>query len=328
MVILGYPALKVSAWQGCGIVILSHPTKAELRGEDGVVFSFKIDGETAEMVEETSREEEKESKRNTFSDHQRKNLLPELVLIAFDYDDRSSGIEAIDADEDMTLVNDQDEADMFDVNDLGGEEVFVTEQEVVSTAATTVITEELTLAQALKALKTSKPKDDVQAKINDDYQLAERLQPQEQEESSNAEKATLFVQLLEKKRKHFTAKKQKRRGTNHQHKLKKKIMCTYLKNMKGHKLKDLKLKDFDKVQEIFDKAFKRVNTFEPIRSELVEGKEKRAGKELVQERTKTQKVEDNKETAELKQLMEIIQNKEEVAIDVIPLAVKSLKIVD
>nr|GEZ04651.1 copia protein [Tanacetum cinerariifolium] len=47
---------------------------------------------------------------------------------------------------------------MFDVDDLSGEEVFVAEQEVVSTAATTVTTEELILAQALKALKTLKLK--------------------------------------------------------------------------------------------------------------------------------------------------------------------------
>nr|GEU50411.1 hypothetical protein [Tanacetum cinerariifolium] len=34
-------------------------------------------------------------------------------------------IKAIDADEDITLVNDQDNAEMFDVNDLKGEEVFI-----------------------------------------------------------------------------------------------------------------------------------------------------------------------------------------------------------
>ncbi|GKD98405.1 hypothetical protein Tco_1382302 [Tanacetum coccineum] len=82
-------------------------------------------------------------------------------------------INAIDADEDITQVNVQDDVDneMFDVSALNGEEVFVAGQnenvveEVVdvvqvSTAATTVtITiEEITLAQALKALKTSKPK--------------------------------------------------------------------------------------------------------------------------------------------------------------------------
>ncbi|GJS03631.1 hypothetical protein Tco_0320139 [Tanacetum coccineum] len=162
-------------------------------------------------------------------------------------------INAIDADEDITLVNIQDDADneMFDVNVLNGEDVFVAGQnenvveEVVdvaqvSTAAITVIitTEEITLAQALEALKTSKPKehvkpmkkersnqawmkeaalkllaefvkekrlardkaekekeanialieewDDIQAKIDADYQLAERMQAQEQEELSDA----------------------------------------------------------------------------------------------------------------------------------------------
>ncbi|GKB03684.1 hypothetical protein Tco_0831827 [Tanacetum coccineum] len=70
-------------------------------------------------------------------------------------------------------------------------------------------------------------------------------------------------------------------------------MCTYLKNMEGYKLKDLKSKGFDSIQEMFDIAFKR------------------------------QKVEDDKETAELKQRMEINPDDEEVAIDAIPLAVKS-----
>ncbi|GJU49966.1 hypothetical protein Tco_1219521 [Tanacetum coccineum] len=74
-------------------------------------------------------------------------------------------------------------------------------------------------------------------------------------------------------------------------------MCTYLKNMEGYKLKDLKLKEFDSIQEMFDRAFKR------------------------------QRVEDDKETTELKQLMEIILHEEEVTIDAIPLVVKSPSIV-
>nr|GEZ48398.1 hypothetical protein [Tanacetum cinerariifolium] len=61
---------------------------------------------------------------------------------------------------------------------------------------------------------------------------------------------------------------------------------------------------------------------------LVEGKEKREGTELEQEITKKQKVEDDKEKAELKLLMETISDEEEVAIDAIPLAVKSPRIVD
>ncbi|GKB53839.1 hypothetical protein Tco_0904592, partial [Tanacetum coccineum] len=105
-----------------------------------------------------------------------------------------------------------------------------------------------------------------------DHQLAERMQAQEQEELSIEEKATLFQQLLKKRRKHFAAKR----------------------NIEGYKLNDLKLKEFDSIQEMFDRAFKRVNTFEDFRTELVEGKEKRAGIELVQESTKKQKVEDDK----------------------------------
>ncbi|GJV06909.1 hypothetical protein Tco_1344565 [Tanacetum coccineum] len=37
------------------------------------------------------------------------------------------------------------------------------------------------------------------------------------------------------------------------------IMCTYLKNMEGYKLNDLKLKDFDSTQEMFNRAFKKIH---------------------------------------------------------------------
>ncbi|GJV04786.1 hypothetical protein Tco_1338355 [Tanacetum coccineum] len=93
-------------------------------------------------------------------------------------------------------------------------------------------------------------------------------------------------------------------------------MCTYLKNMEGYKLKDLKSKGFDYIQKMFDRAFKRVNTFKDFRTELVEGKGKRVGIELMQENAKKQKMEDDKETIELKQCLEIILDEEEVTIDV------------
>nr|GEX92529.1 putative reverse transcriptase domain-containing protein [Tanacetum cinerariifolium] len=167
-------------------------------------------------------------------------------------------IDAIDVDDEITLVNVADN-EMFDVDDLGGEE------------------------------------DDIQAKNDADHQLAKRLQAQEQEELSDAQKATLFQQLLEKRRKHFAAKtaeeKKNKPPTQAQQK---KIMCTYLKNVEGYMLNDLKLKEFDKILEMFNKEFKRVKTFEDYRTELVERKEKRAGEELVQEITKKQKVEDDK----------------------------------
>ncbi|GJX05858.1 hypothetical protein Tco_0193790 [Tanacetum coccineum] len=107
--------------------------------------------------------------------------------------------------------------------------------------------------------------------------------------------------------------------------------------MEGKKPKDSKNKSFDSIQKMFDKAFKRVNTFVDFKTDLVEGSSKRAGTELEQEVTKKQKVDDVQETAEvdndqeaakIKELVEIDLDKEEVAIDVIPLAVKPSSIID
>ncbi|GJV14031.1 hypothetical protein Tco_1359354 [Tanacetum coccineum] len=118
-------------------------------------------------------------------------------------------------------------------------------------------------------------------------------------------------------------------------------MCTYLKNIEGWKLKDLKSKSFANIQELFDKAMKKVNTFVDMDTELVkksskkadveivqESSSKRAGDELEQESIKKQKVDEDKETTELKSLMEVIPDEEEVAVDAIPLATKPPSIVD
>ncbi|GJT85548.1 hypothetical protein Tco_1067265 [Tanacetum coccineum] len=105
-------------------------------------------------------------------------------------------------------------------------------------------------------------------------------------------------------------------------------MCTYLKNMKGKKPKDLKNKSFDSIQKMFDRAFKRVNTFVDFRTDLVEGSSKRARTELEQESIQKQKVDEDKEIAELQSLIKVILDKEEVAIDAVPLATKPPTIVD
>nr|GEX94445.1 uncharacterized mitochondrial protein AtMg00810-like [Tanacetum cinerariifolium] len=176
----------------------------------------------------------------------------------------------IDADEDITLVNDQDDTEMFDLNDLHGEEVFV-EKEVVD------------------------------KEVNDEVQKV----VEEVVEDINTAKLIVDATLVsdaEKRRKHFAAKaaeeKKNKPPTQAQQR---KIMCTYLKNVEGKKLKDLKNKSFDYIQKMFDRAFNRVNTFVDFRTELVE---------------------------EHKELMKIIHDEKEVAIDVIPLVVKSQKIVD
>nr|GFB47810.1 hypothetical protein [Tanacetum cinerariifolium] len=100
-------------------------------------------------------------------------------------------------DEDIFGVNDQDDTLMFEADkDLQGEEVVVEEVNAASiatsvTAATTTI-EEVNLAW-----------DDVQA----NYKMAQRLQAKEQEQLTDSEKAKLFMEFLEKRRKFFAAKR-------------------------------------------------------------------------------------------------------------------------
>ncbi|GJS19125.1 hypothetical protein Tco_0447757 [Tanacetum coccineum] len=86
---------------------------------------------------------------------------------------------------------------------------------------------------------------------------------------------------------------------------------------------------------MFDKAFKKVNTFVEYKIELVEGckireeesSSKRAGDELKQEPIKKQKVDDDRERKDLQQCFELVIE-EDVVNDVIPLATKPAPIVN
>nr|GEZ81637.1 hypothetical protein [Tanacetum cinerariifolium] len=103
--------------------------------------------------------------------------------------------------------------------------------------------------------------DDIQAKFDADAQLAQRLHEEEQLQFTDAEKAILFIEFMEKRRKFLLSK--------------------------------------------------------------------REGDELEQERSKKQKIEDDKESAELKQCLKIIPDDgNDVTIDATPLSFKSLTTVD
>ncbi|GJX98074.1 hypothetical protein Tco_0355093 [Tanacetum coccineum] len=170
-----------------------------------------------------------------------------------------------------------------------------------------------------------------------------KLQAQEQDELTDEEKARLFVQFLEKRRKHFAAKRAKEKRNRPPIRAQQRsIMCTYLKNMEGWKPKSLKNKSFANIQELVDKAMQRVNTFVDYRTELVEESSKKAevdithesslkkaGEELEQESSRKQKLEEDKESEELKQYLEIIPDDgDDVTIDATPLSTKSPTIVD
>ncbi|GJW79663.1 hypothetical protein Tco_0143638 [Tanacetum coccineum] len=104
------------------------------------------------------------------------------------------------------------------------------------------------------------------AKVEADYQLAQRLQAQEQEELTDEEKARLFVQFLEQRRKYFATKRaEEKRNRPPTRSQQRSIMCTYLKNMEVWKPKSLKNKSFANIQELFEKAFSSLKVFITIK---------------------------------------------------------------
>ncbi|GJR92573.1 hypothetical protein Tco_0264747 [Tanacetum coccineum] len=158
--------------------------------------------------------------------------------------------------------------------------------------------------------------DNTQAMMDADFQLAQQMQTEEQEQLSIKEKSKLFVELLEKRKKHFAAlRAQEKRNKPPTKAQKRNTMSTYLKNMAGYKHNQLKSKSYDEIQEMFDKEMKRVNTFVDMDTELVKGSKtkaegsfKRAKKELESDNSKKQRIDehveakgdDDQEEAEIK----------------------------
>ncbi|GJZ80596.1 hypothetical protein Tco_0645590 [Tanacetum coccineum] len=151
--------------------------------------------------------------------------------------------------------------------------------------------------------------DNTQAMMDADYQMAQQLQAEEQEQLSIEEKSKLFVQLLEVRKKRFAEMRAKeKRNKPSTQTQQRNLYCNYLKNMKGYTLKQLKGFKFEVIKDMFNKAFKRVNTFVDYKTKLVE--------------------DDDQEEAEMKKLIKVVPNEEKVAIDAIPLATKPPSIVD
>nr|GEU86038.1 hypothetical protein [Tanacetum cinerariifolium] len=150
--------------------------------------------------------------------------------------------------------------------------------------------------------------------------LAERLQAEEQEQMIDAEKAKLFIEFMEKRRKFFASKRSKEKRNRPPTKAQQRsIMSTYLKNMNGWKIRALKNKSFADIYNLFNKAMKR-----KTKEIAQKGSSKRAGGELEQEIAKKQRIKDENEYAELKRCLEIVPNdRDDVTIDATPLFVKT-----
>nr|GFA11582.1 hypothetical protein [Tanacetum cinerariifolium] len=129
------------------------------------------------------------------------SFAKEQSLDEEDASKQERNIANIDADVETTLVNETaedqeryDDPEMFDTDVLNDEEVVV---EDVNASTTTVVSiDDITLDQALVEIKTSKPK-------ARDYELATRLQEEKQGELTIEDKSRLFVELMDKRKKHF-----------------------------------------------------------------------------------------------------------------------------
>ncbi|GJR87859.1 hypothetical protein Tco_0211870 [Tanacetum coccineum] len=171
-----------------------------------------------------------------------------------------------------------------------GVSVSTAEPSTPLTTTTTIIEDEdLTIAQTLMKMKSEKSKakgvtmqepteleeeerlakqreedanitewDNVQAMMDADYEIAARLQAEEQGEISIEKRSRLFVELMDKRKKHFAklgAKEQRRKPPTKTQK--RNIMSTYLKNMAGYKHTQLKNKSFEEIQMLFEKEMKK-----------------------------------------------------------------------
>ncbi|GKC43121.1 hypothetical protein Tco_1060843 [Tanacetum coccineum] len=133
---------------------------------------------------------------------------------------------------------------------------------------------------------------------DEDYELAQRLQAEEQGELTIEERSKLFIELMDKRKKYFT-------------------------KLRAEKIKRKPPTKAQKRNQIY--------SFVPMDTKVVKGSiiqaevsKKRTREELESDNSKKQKIDENEEAevddeAEMKNLMEIVPD-DEVAIDAIPLA--------
>ncbi|GJT60248.1 putative ribonuclease H-like domain-containing protein [Tanacetum coccineum] len=244
-------------------------------------------------------------------------------------------IAEIDQDENVNLIDETQEQlndeEMFGVNDLHGEEVTVKD-----TAADVIVTTASTIPVTTAEIKEAKPKTIKAVTTNAtsvttvattvstvavtrqstkgivfhdqeeqaDILLAERLQTRDREELTIEEKSKLFVELMNKRRKHFVElRAQEKRNKPPTKAQKRSQMSTYLRHMGNYKHSHLKGKTYEEIERLFEKETKTVD-----------------------EQLETKKVNDLKEE-EMKKHMEIVRD-DNTVIDVVPLASKPPIIVD
>nr|GEV76339.1 hypothetical protein [Tanacetum cinerariifolium] len=130
-------------------------------------------------------------------------------------------------------------------------------------------------------------REDIQATIEADEELALRIQAEEREKYSKAEKARLLIDLINQIKRHFAQQRAKERRNNPMTQAQQRTyMSNYVKHMGSHILKQLKKLSFEELKNLFEATMIRVKNFTPMESDfgktipkIVDESSKRAGEE-------------------------------------------------
>nr|GEV36666.1 hypothetical protein [Tanacetum cinerariifolium] len=151
-------------------------------------------------------------------------------------------------------------------------------------------------------------RDNTQAMMDADYELAQRLQAKEHEELTIKERLKLFVELMDKRKKHFAKLKAEeiRRKPPAKAQIRSQ-MCTYLKNMANYKHSQLKNRSFKEILILFDNTIKWINSFAPTDLEVLEDSGKKAERSRIEAISKKRTKELDQESSKRKKTSESLK---------------------
>ncbi|GJV04397.1 hypothetical protein Tco_1337966 [Tanacetum coccineum] len=111
--------------------------------------------------------------------------------------------------------------------------------------------------------------EDIQAKIEADEELAQRIQAEEREKYSEAEKARLLAELINQRKRYFAQQRaEERRNKPLTQAQQRTYMSNYIKHMGSHTLQQLKKLSFDELNNLFKATMRRAGAFVPMETEI------------------------------------------------------------
>ncbi|GJU10412.1 hypothetical protein Tco_1132808 [Tanacetum coccineum] len=110
--------------------------------------------------------------------------------------------------------------------------------------------------------------DEVQARIDADYELAARMTQEEQKKYTIEERARLLVEFFERRKKQLAAERAEAIRNKPPTKTQlRNLMMTYIKKMGGYRHSQLKGKSYEEIQGLYERHQKRIQDFTPMDSE-------------------------------------------------------------